>query len=66
MNRRGFFGLLGKLLAVGAAIGVAPELLSPVQNALPETISGSATGTLTEAQATFTFTYPKPDYTLAE
>jgi hypothetical protein len=31
MNRRGFFGLLGKLLAVGTAMSVAPELLAPVK-----------------------------------
>lgn len=27
LNRRGFFGLLGKAIAVGAALGVAPPLL---------------------------------------
>lgn len=32
-TRRGFFGLLGKLTAVGAAMGVAPQLLKPVQEA---------------------------------
>lgn len=31
MHRRGFLGLLGKLLEVGAAIGVAPALLAPFQ-----------------------------------
>ena len=31
MNRRGFFGLLGKLVAVGVAMNVAPELLEPVK-----------------------------------
>lgn len=31
MKRRGFLGLLGKLLAVGGALGVAPEILEPVQ-----------------------------------
>lgn len=30
MNRRGFFGLLGKLVAVGAAMSVAPAILEPV------------------------------------
>lgn len=29
MKRRGFLGLLGQLLAVGSAIGVAPALLQP-------------------------------------
>lgn len=31
MNRRGFFGLLGKLAQVGMAMGIAPELLAPIQ-----------------------------------
>jgi hypothetical protein len=31
MNRRGFFGLLGKLVAVGAAMRVDSALLAPVQ-----------------------------------
>ena len=34
MNRRGFFGLVGKLLAVGAAMGVAPSLLEPIEGAV--------------------------------
>jgi len=29
MNRRGFFGLLGKLAAVGTAMSVHPALLEP-------------------------------------
>jgi hypothetical protein len=33
MNRRGFFGLLGKLAQVGMAMGIAPELLAPIQQA---------------------------------
>ena len=36
MNRRGFFSLVGKLLAVGTAIGVDPRLLRPVKAALAE------------------------------
>lgn len=31
MNRRGFFGLLSKLVTVGAAMSVAPELLAPIK-----------------------------------
>lgn len=31
MNRRGFFGLLGKLVAVGAAMAVASAILEPLQ-----------------------------------
>lgn len=31
MNRRGFFGLLGKLLAVGTAMSVSPKLLAPLK-----------------------------------
>lgn len=30
MNRRGFFGLLGKLVSVGVAMGVSPSILEPV------------------------------------
>lgn len=36
MNRRGFFGLAGKLLAVGTAMGVSPGLLLPVKKKLEE------------------------------
>lgn len=35
MNRRGFFRLLGGVVAVGAAIGIHPKLLSPIKKALP-------------------------------
>jgi hypothetical protein len=38
MNRRGFFSLVGKLLAVGSAIGIDPRLLRPVKAALVEDI----------------------------
>lgn len=31
MNRRGFFGLLGKLAAVGTAMSVSPAILKPVE-----------------------------------
>ena len=31
MNRRGFFGLVAKLAAVGAAMSVAPSLLVPIE-----------------------------------
>lgn len=63
MNRRGFFGLLGKLIAVGATLGISPEILAPVQAALPATESAGTNATVTEAQVTFT--YSKPDYKLA-
>jgi hypothetical protein len=36
MNRRGFFGMMGKLLAVGTAIGVSPKLLAPMEEKLEE------------------------------
>ena len=32
MNRRSFFGIVGKLCAVGTAVGVAPALLEPIQS----------------------------------
>jgi hypothetical protein len=31
MNRRGFFGLLAKLVTVGTAMSVAPALLAPLK-----------------------------------
>jgi hypothetical protein len=31
MNRRGFLGLLSKLVAVGTAMSVAPEVLAPLK-----------------------------------
>ncbi len=31
MNRRGFFGLIGKVAAVAVAIGVSPKLLAPAK-----------------------------------
>ena len=31
MNRRGFFGLLAKLVTVGTAMSVAPALLAPIK-----------------------------------
>ena len=31
MTRRGFFGLLSKLVTVGTAMSVAPALLAPVK-----------------------------------
>lgn len=34
MNRRGFLGLLGKLVTVGAAMGVAPGLIKPAEEKL--------------------------------
>jgi hypothetical protein len=34
MNRRGFLGLLGKLVGVGTAIGVHPALLAPLEAAV--------------------------------
>jgi hypothetical protein len=34
MNRRGFLGLIAKLLAVGTAIGIDPTLLKPVAHFL--------------------------------
>lgn len=34
MNRRGFLGMLGKLVAVGVAMGVAPKLMKPVSKFL--------------------------------
>lgn len=36
MNRRGFLGLLSKLVTVGSAIGVAPALLAPLEALTPE------------------------------
>jgi len=44
MNRRGFLGLLGKLVAVGAAMGVPAEILKPVEGRLIYT--GSNPGTI--------------------
>jgi len=35
MNRRGFLGLLGKLVSVGTAISIHPAILAPIQAALP-------------------------------
>jgi hypothetical protein len=32
MNRRGFFSLVGKLVAVGAALKIHPRILAPVRN----------------------------------
>lgn len=34
MNRRGFFGLIGKAIAVGITIGVSPKLFAPVQKVM--------------------------------
>lgn len=34
MNRRSFFGLIGKAVAVGIAIGVSPKLLAPVKTVM--------------------------------
>lgn len=36
MNRRGFLGLLSKLVTVGSAMGVAPGLLAPLAELVPE------------------------------
>lgn len=36
MNRRGFLGMLGKLVAVGAAIGVSPTLIAPAEKKIAE------------------------------
>lgn len=49
MNRRGFLGLLGKLVAVGTAMGVAPGLLKPVKSWLVVDPSGG--GDYTDIQA---------------
>jgi hypothetical protein len=35
MNRRGFLGLLGKLVSVGTAISVHPAILAPLKAAMP-------------------------------
>jgi len=34
MNRRGFLGLLSKLVTVGSALAVAPEILAPLKAAV--------------------------------
>lgn len=36
MNRRGFLGMLGKLVAVGAAMGVSPALIAPAEKKISE------------------------------
>jgi hypothetical protein len=38
MNRRGFFGLIGKLVAVAASMGVSPMLTAPLKTFLGATI----------------------------
>ena len=36
MNRRSFFGILGKLCAVGTAMSVSPALLEPIQKVVQQ------------------------------
>lgn len=36
MNRRGFFRLLGGVVAVGTAMGVHPKLLAPLKKSVPD------------------------------
>jgi hypothetical protein len=36
MNRRGFLGLLGNLVTVGAAISVHPAILAPLKAIVPQ------------------------------
>jgi hypothetical protein len=38
MNRRGFFGLIGKLATVAASMGVSPMLMAPLMEVLGVTI----------------------------
>lgn len=40
VNRRGFFGLIAKAVAVAVAIGVSPKLLAPVTKAVKEVSIG--------------------------
>jgi hypothetical protein len=47
VNRRGFLGLLGKLVAVGTAMSVSPAVLAPLKHVLPPT-GTVALGTTTE------------------
>lgn len=62
MHRRGFLGLLGKLLEVGAAIGVAPALLAPFKPE-PAFLQGRLIGFGDDGTAFYV--NEMPDFTLA-